>query len=243
MSLAESNENGRGGAEQLMFWKRPVLRQYFHKGLLWRSSSSGEVASFELFVDLVYVGVIAVLGDTAAERPDGLSLLHFVITFLMALKIWVDMTNWVDWFEIDDVVQRLSVVTYLICLLGFTVNIQYGFEGTYPAMVSFYLAERFFVGFYYVWVAHLLPMTRGTMLYQSFATLVGVSLWIGSIHLEYPARLGLIWPALLIDHYGNVLIVGFTIRKAIHYRTEHHERETLSHFHRWFDFYPAMNIE
>lgn len=48
----------------------------------------------------------------------------------MALKIWTDLTNWVDWFEIDDVVQRLSVVFYLVCLLGFTVNIQNGFEGT-----------------------------------------------------------------------------------------------------------------
>lgn len=70
-SLAESNQRGRDTAEQLMFWKPPILRQYFHRGLLWRSSSSGEVASFELFVDLVYVGVIAVsLARLMSKHPD-----------------------------------------------------------------------------------------------------------------------------------------------------------------------------
>lgn len=56
-------------AEALKFWKRPVIRQYFHKGLLWRSAKSGEVASFELFVDLLYVGIIGIIGDKAVSWP------------------------------------------------------------------------------------------------------------------------------------------------------------------------------
>lgn len=67
--------------QALRFLHRPVVRQYFHKGLLWRSAKAGEVASFELFVDLVYVGVIDIIGETAVEHPTGLSLLHFVIVF------------------------------------------------------------------------------------------------------------------------------------------------------------------
>lgn len=241
-SITESSQDGREAAEQLMFWKRPVLRQYFHKGLLWRSGSSGEVASFELFVDLVYVGVIAALGDTAAEHPDGLSLLHYAITFFMALKIWTDMTNWVDWFEIDDVAQRISVVFYLITLLGFTVNIQYGFDGTYPAMVSFYLAQRIYVAIYFIWTAYLIPMARGTMLFQSFMTFIGASLWIASIHVEYPDQLALIWPAIFIDHYGGMALAAFTIRNADHYK-DPDAPENTNWIHRNFNFYPAMNIE
>jgi len=67
--------------EALKFFRRPTIRQYFHKGLLWRSSESGEVASFELFIDLIYVGVIDIIGEKALEDPDGLSLLQFVIVF------------------------------------------------------------------------------------------------------------------------------------------------------------------
>lgn len=76
----------------LKFFKRPQIRQYFHKGLLWRSSEPGEVASFELFIDLLYVGVIDVVGEKAAEDPTGLSFLHFVITFSIAAKVWTDVT-------------------------------------------------------------------------------------------------------------------------------------------------------
>lgn len=38
-------------AQAMKFWKRPVMRQYFHKGLLWRSRQSGEaVTSGEYFI-------------------------------------------------------------------------------------------------------------------------------------------------------------------------------------------------
>lgn len=76
-----SDKHADRSVEALRFLRRPVVRQYFHKGLLWRSAKAGEVASFELFVDLVYVGVIDIIGETAVEHPDGLSLLHFVIVF------------------------------------------------------------------------------------------------------------------------------------------------------------------
>lgn len=81
------------------FYRRPVVRQYFHKGLLWRAPESEEVASFELFVDLLYVGIIAVTGETAAEHPSRNSLLWFCISFIIGWKIWQDMTLSISWFE------------------------------------------------------------------------------------------------------------------------------------------------
>jgi hypothetical protein len=73
---------GAGEAEPLKLFKVPVVRQYFHKGILWRASSSEEVRSFELFVDLLYVGIIAINGDAAAEDPTGYALLKFVSELL-----------------------------------------------------------------------------------------------------------------------------------------------------------------
>lgn len=65
-------------APPLKLFKVPVVRQYFHKGILWRASTSEEVGSFELFVDLLYVGIIAINGDAAAEHATGSSLLKFI---------------------------------------------------------------------------------------------------------------------------------------------------------------------
>ncbi|KAG8884560.1 hypothetical protein FRB97_003856 [Tulasnella sp. 331] len=63
-------------------YKKPVLRQYLHQGVIWRAEHSEEVASFELFIDLLYVGIIALIGDKATENPTGTGLLDFCnITF------------------------------------------------------------------------------------------------------------------------------------------------------------------
>ena len=94
------------------------MRQYFHKGLLWRASESAEVASFELFIDLLYVGILAINGDHAADDPNGFELLRFAITFIMSWKIWSDVTVLISWFETDDILQRLSVIFIMACLLG-----------------------------------------------------------------------------------------------------------------------------
>ena len=79
-SGASSPRSARGvdEAEPLKLFKVPAVRQYFHKGILWRASESEEVRSFELFVDLLYVGIIAINGDAAAEHPTGYSLLKFI---------------------------------------------------------------------------------------------------------------------------------------------------------------------
>lgn len=95
------------------------MRQYFHKGLLWRASETTEVASFELFVDLLYVGILAINGDHAADDATGYELLRFSITFIMSWKIWSDLALIISWFETDDIIQRVSVLFIMACLLGY----------------------------------------------------------------------------------------------------------------------------
>lgn len=46
-------DDTRGGRAIKLFQK-PVIKQYFHRGLLWRASGFAEVMSFELFFDLLY---------------------------------------------------------------------------------------------------------------------------------------------------------------------------------------------
>lgn len=42
-------EKRRG--QTMKFSQKPIIRQYWHKGLIWRASDKEEVASFELFVE------------------------------------------------------------------------------------------------------------------------------------------------------------------------------------------------
>lgn len=193
----------KGFAAPLKLFQTPVMRQYFHKGILWRASSSEEVQSFELFVDLLYVGIIAINGDAASEEPTGLSLLRFVITFTLSWKIWNDMALIISWFENDDMFSRFSILFLLACLFGYTTNITEAFGETYPTLIGFYLAARLYMVAYLVLVAYLVPMVRGTMVLYVGVAMVGVALWIGSIHVEYPYQLALIWIALFFDLTGH----------------------------------------
>lgn len=95
------SEAERGFATTLKLFKYPTMRQYFHKGIIWRASGSEEVQSFELFVDLLYVGIIAIIGDLASEEATGTTLLHFIITFTLSWNIWNDMVLIISWFETD----------------------------------------------------------------------------------------------------------------------------------------------
>ncbi|KPI36647.1 uncharacterized protein AB675_9994 [Cyphellophora attinorum] len=272
-SLSSSNQEEKHkdrSTDPLKFFKRPQVRQYFHKGLLWRSSRHGEVESFELFVDLVYVGVIDIIGEKAAEAPSGLALLQFVIIFCIAWKIWSDMTYIINSFHIGDIFQRICVAFYLICLFGFTTNIWYSFpeghsaetaqveaaephkraeaegaiEGaasdyhnTYISAIAFFVAQRAFVGIWYLGVAVLVPMIKGSMVSNTLIILISSALWIGSIHVSWPNQLALIFLGIAIDLMGGMLII------ALWRRIKNPKHSFWARMQKWFDFVPAINIE
>jgi low temperature requirement protein LtrA len=218
-------------------YKKPVVRQYFHRGLLWRASNTTEVATFELFLDLLYVGIIAINGDSAAETPTANGLNRFAITFIMSWRIWGDMTVVISWFETDDILQRISVLFIMACLVGLTTNMLQAFEETYSQLVAFYLAARFFIGSYYALISYVVPMVRGMMIAQVIGIVIPSGIWIASIYVNMPQRLALIWLALFVDLFASIVTVFFI-------RSSHFISDRLAAWvERVFEFYPAVNIE
>ncbi|KAI0137319.1 bacterial low temperature requirement A protein-domain-containing protein [Xylariales sp. AK1849] len=232
-------EDARGGRSIRLF-QRPVIKQYFHRGLLWRASELTKVMSFELFFDLLYVGILDINGEHASEHPDGSELLRFVITFVMSWKIWSDVQQTVSWFETDDVLQRGQILFLIACLLGFTTNMVQTFSeeyDTYVQLVSFYLAARLFQACYFGITAFMLPLIKGTMLCQIIIILIPSALWIASTHVDMPSRLGLIFVALALD------IMGFSFIVIFFRYSRTHDTPSAKRIERFFEFYPAVNIE
>ncbi|KAB8303193.1 hypothetical protein EYC80_004640 [Monilinia laxa] len=230
---AAEKRNGR----IMKLYKKPTVRQYFHRGLLWRASGTTEVASFELFVDLLYVGILAINGDHAAEHPTGYELWRFVITFIMSWKIWSDLALIISWFETDDIAQRISILFIMACLLGLTTNMLEAFENTYTMLIAFYLTARLFIGSYFLFLAWCIPMVRGMLIAQSIIIAIPSVLWIGSIYIDLPQRFAIIAIAILIDLTGSVGVM-FLARGAKNISTK------LGIWaDRVFEFYPATNIE
>ena len=129
---------------------------------------------------------------------------------------------------------------YLVLLFGYTTNLAYSFDdtyNTYTPMVAFFLTERMFEALYFVLVAWWVPNIRGTMLLHTGVMIVSSTLWVASIHVAYPAQLGLIWVAILIDLFGGMVPI-WIVRSC---------KKPGSRFGRFadahFDFLPAVNIE
>lgn len=127
---------------------------------------------------------------------------------------------------------------------SFTTNMTNIFVGdpthnTYIQLVSFYLAARISTAIFYGIAAYLLPMIKGVMISQIISIIIPTALWIASIHVDMPGRLGFIVPALFLDMYGHVAF--FTIFR---YNQKHApEGKWKSRFDRMFEFYPAISIE
>jgi low temperature requirement protein LtrA len=111
------------------------------------------------------------------------------------------------------------------------------FNDTYSMLVAFYLVARLFMGAYYAMIARILPMIKAMMIAHVILTLIPGALWIASIHINMPYRLGTIWVAIFIELCGAMFVVLF-IRgaKAISKGLE-------EWVNRVFEFYPAVNIE
>ena len=237
-STSERDWDGeRRRGQALAFWKRPVIRQYFHKGLIWRASETQEVASFELFVDLLYVGIIAINGDRTAETPTGETLLQFCVTFILSWRLWSDLTLIVSYFETNDITQRISILFVMACLTGYTTNINDAFSETYAPLIAFYLTQRLFEAVYFVVISYLLPLIRGVMISNVMMILIASALWIGSIQVDGGSRLALIWIAIFLDLFGQGWAISLAHGAA--YTTE----PTLTWISKHFQFYPAVNIE
>lgn len=220
------------------FYKTPVIRQYFHKGLLWRASETAEVASYELFFDLLYVGILAVAGDGAAETHNGEGLLRFVITFFLTWKIWSDLSQVLAWLVMDDVIRRLSMLFMMVILLGLVTNMNGSFEHTWTPLIAFYVAGRWYMSTYFMWMAWLIPMVRPAMIGSAIVIFVPGLIWIGTIYLENYLKQAVVWVAIFFDLVGPVALVSFQLGRGPLWPAKLKEWSKKVH-----EFIPGNNIE
>ncbi|KAK1765194.1 low temperature requirement protein A [Phialemonium atrogriseum] len=102
--------------------KRPKALQWFYNGRLYKASEGERQASrFELFLDLLYVAMVANFADSLSEHPDGQHLVKYLLIFAPAWYIWSDLREIGNAFYVDDLIQRL-VILWVMALLVLYAN-------------------------------------------------------------------------------------------------------------------------
>ncbi|GAA98244.1 uncharacterized protein L969DRAFT_342986 [Mixia osmundae IAM 14324] len=109
------------------FVHRPRLHQWLSyeevgKPRIFRDINERTTSRFELFFDLLFVGLVHQLAEATAEQPNGYGLARFVLTFCPAYSIWGDMRDFINQFGNDDMLQRLYIIWTMILLVGYQVN-------------------------------------------------------------------------------------------------------------------------
>jgi len=81
-SLAEEKEKkpvkSRRKDTMNALFKTPLVRQYLHKGIMYREAEPRDPSRFELFFDLLYVGIIRQFAHIPEYNYNGTNLAVFV---------------------------------------------------------------------------------------------------------------------------------------------------------------------
>lgn len=88
----------------------------------YREAEERSSSKFELFFDLLFVGVVHQMSDAAAESPNGLGLVKYILTFCPAFSIWSDVRDVMNQMGTDDVSQRFYILWIMALLVGYTIN-------------------------------------------------------------------------------------------------------------------------
>ncbi|OAA58171.1 low temperature requirement protein A [Cordyceps fumosorosea ARSEF 2679] len=117
------NELQEGAKGEHYIIKRPKALQWFCDGELQKDSDEERQAGrFELFLDLLYVAIVANLSDELSEHPDGAHVAKYILTFTPAWHVWADLREIMNSYYTDDLVQRLTVLWIMALLVLFANN-------------------------------------------------------------------------------------------------------------------------
>ncbi|GMK53530.1 hypothetical protein CspeluHIS016_0101160 [Cutaneotrichosporon spelunceum] len=100
----------------------PVIRQWISGGKLYREQEERSSPRIELFLDLLYVGVVHQLAEAAVEAPTAAGIARFVLTFWPSWSVWEEARRYSNVSGTDDLVHRLWVLLGMLCILGYTAN-------------------------------------------------------------------------------------------------------------------------
>ncbi|PWN32443.1 uncharacterized protein FA14DRAFT_111934, partial [Meira miltonrushii] len=104
-------------------FKRPLIRQWVLQDKVYHEIDDREPSQFELFFDLVMVGIIHKLADGAAEAATGLNVAKFVLCFYPAWSVWSDTRAYMNVSGTDDVWQRIYTLLIMVLLVGYAANV------------------------------------------------------------------------------------------------------------------------
>lgn len=108
---------------------RPHALNYFKDGVLYRTKGERSSSKTELFLDLMYVGIIANLAGDATEHASWGALLKYILVFIGIWTVWCDIKDFTNYYYNEDLSQKTYILWILILLTIICNNTSQLLEG------------------------------------------------------------------------------------------------------------------
>ncbi|KAE8222422.1 hypothetical protein CF319_g4374 [Tilletia indica] len=195
-------------ANRRYLFRKPRALQYFRGHTLVRGDEERSSQRIELFFDLTFVGIIAVLAEEAIHEPTGAGLVRYLITYGGAWTIWSNTLQLFNSFYCDDLFQRSLVVWVMACLIVYGNNaihaeVPMGEEESGRATtIGAYLVASASIFITTIYYSFHIKAFRLQIRVQSAIWVCTSALWIAAIFASIRLAIGLTVAALIIE-YGT----------------------------------------
>jgi low temperature requirement protein LtrA len=172
------------------WWRKPLLQtNEDERRASWR----------ELFLDLVFVALIAQLSTRFAHDVTWAGGLRFVLLFLPAWSVWLSMTVYNDRFDTDDVSERLATLIIIITVAGMAVFAKGFSNPDFVGYAASFIAARAIIVWLWLRAGYHNPGARPVTSRYAAGFSVAIALWIAAVFAPVPIRIGLVASALVVD--------------------------------------------
>ncbi|KAJ7507266.1 hypothetical protein B0H11DRAFT_2219094 [Mycena galericulata] len=225
------------------FLQRPRLHQWLNNGRLYREAGEQQSSRFELFFDLLFVGMVHQISEAAADLPTGIGFAKYFLTFAPAFSIWSDVRDIANQFANDDVTQRAYILWIMMLLVGYSNNASAIELGDAETLHSLSLSTqslnsmRWTLGFFVVAklsrvllslvYAAFLPLSRRPLIVGVLNPLVSTVIFFVAIFTSLHVTIALVATGIALDHL--LRIIGVVLFKTMEILGKKYEKRRQKH--------------
>lgn len=180
---------------------KPYALNYFYKGELYRTPGERTSGKFELFFDLLYVGIVARLAKAATESANGIGLLRYVLLFMPAWQIWADMKDFMNYYYNNDITQKLYVLWQMTLLIFYSNNANNVGESrteTAYVVVPYIISRMSAIVITLIYTVYIKEHRR-QMRSLAVATTCTCAIWISVIFVSNRAKVAVAFVCIALD--------------------------------------------
>ncbi|QPG74617.1 hypothetical protein FOA43_001949 [Brettanomyces nanus] len=199
-------------------FNKPYALNFFYGGTLYRTRAPrGESGKTELFLDLVYVGIVAKLASAACTEPTGLSLLRYILLFFPTWQVWSDIKDFMNYYFNEDLSQKLYMLWILALLVIYCNGTNFLLESNAAnayVIVPYILCRvslAISLYIYSIWI----PQHRPQIIFYATTVLITCALWIPVIFVPVKVKITLAIITIFLENIFWIFSYGPTIKRLL----------------------------